>query len=260
MNSCNIRARFIAQVLILTALILGGTTLHASDLAKEKRWAEQIEEALLDGEMVYLNDGTNDFLSIDTPAENTIKPSTSAGIILLHGTGAHPDWPQVIYPLRTQLSEAGWRSLSLQLPILDNQASGADYDAIMPEAAPRILAGIEYFKKSGIKQMIIIAHSFGTLMSGDALLTPNNSVIGFIGIGMGSGTTQFLGKLDIPVLDLLGAEDLEGVIRSAPMRKRSASQNSNYAQFVVPNADHFFDGEEKQLLEIVLNWLRNTVK
>ena len=53
---------------------------------------------------------------------------------------------------------------------------------------------------------------------------------------------------------------LEGVIRSAPMRKRSASQNSNYAQFVVPNADHFFDGEEKQLLEIVLNWLRNTVK
>ena len=65
------KTRFIAQVLIFTVLILGGTTLHASDLAKEKRWAEQIEEALLDGEMVYLNDGTNDFLSIDTPALRT---------------------------------------------------------------------------------------------------------------------------------------------------------------------------------------------
>lgn len=55
----------------------------ASDLSKEKRWAEQIEDALLDGEPVTLNDGVNDFFAIDTTAEN---PNSTA-IILLHGIG-----------------------------------------------------------------------------------------------------------------------------------------------------------------------------
>ena len=41
----------------------------ASDLAKEKRWADQVVEAIMDGDAVWLNDGKSDFLGIYTEAD-----------------------------------------------------------------------------------------------------------------------------------------------------------------------------------------------
>ena len=46
----------------------------ASDLAKEKRWADQVVDALLDGEGVYLNDGRAEFLAIETGCIRTGRP------------------------------------------------------------------------------------------------------------------------------------------------------------------------------------------
>jgi hypothetical protein len=37
-------------------------------------------------------------------------------ILLLHGVDQHPDWPQVIKPLRTALPEGGWYTFSIMLP------------------------------------------------------------------------------------------------------------------------------------------------
>ena len=50
--------------ILFFALFLSSTALFASDLEKEKRWAEQISDSLFDGEAIELNDGTNDFLAI----------------------------------------------------------------------------------------------------------------------------------------------------------------------------------------------------
>ena len=77
----------------------------ASDLAKEKRWADQVVDALLDGEAVYLNDGRADFLAIET--ESTDAAQRKA-VIVMHGTGVHPNWPTVVSPLRVGLTESGW--------------------------------------------------------------------------------------------------------------------------------------------------------
>jgi len=144
-------------LLLFLILIIFSYTSPASDLPKEKRWAEQIEDALLDGEPVTLNDGINDFFAIDTTAEN---PNSTA-IILLHGIGVHPDWPQVINPLRVGLPEKGWRTLSLQLPVLPNDASAQDYQPLMKEVPGRIEAGIKYLQSNGSKKIIIVAHSMG---------------------------------------------------------------------------------------------------
>ncbi|MGK0271361.1 MAG: hypothetical protein ACI88H_002019 [Cocleimonas sp.] len=75
----------------------------ASDLDKEKRWAEQISDSLLDGEAIKLNNGTHEFLAIETQADD----ASELGVIILHGIGIHPDWPAVIQPLRVDLAEAG---------------------------------------------------------------------------------------------------------------------------------------------------------
>lgn len=241
------------SLLILMALAF--TTL-ASDLSKEKRWAEQIEDALLDGEPVTLNDGINDFFAIDTTAEN---PNSTA-IILLHGIGVHPDWPQVINPLRVGLPESGWRTLSMQLPVLPNDASAQDYQPLMKEVPGRIDAGIKYLQSNGSKKIIIVAHSMGAEMASYYLAQEESSVAGYIGIGMGPGNSHYLEKIRVPILDLYGGQDLPAVLESAIDRENAARANTNYTQRKLATADHFFDEQEAPLLEAVTTWLRTMSK
>jgi len=69
------------RLLIITLAVFSFTT-HASDLAKEKRWADQVVDAILDGDAVWLNDGTSEFLGIYTEAEE----DKSRAIIVMTGS------------------------------------------------------------------------------------------------------------------------------------------------------------------------------
>jgi pimeloyl-ACP methyl ester carboxylesterase len=245
-------ARIIQFSFIIIPLFLSTLAL-ASDQAKEKRWASQIEDTLMDGESLMLQAKTSSFYAL---YNKTQQPNDTA-IILLHGLGIHPDWPQVINPLRIALPEKGWTVLSLQLPILANGASGREYLALYKDVPERINAGISYLQQQGIKKVVLVAHSLGTEMAGYTLTqaNKNKAIVGFIGIGMGSDNIEYLSKITLPIMDLYGEEDLKGIIASAKNRMQAASGNKRYSQLRVSNADHFFDGEEKVLIKQVLNWL-----
>ncbi len=254
-----LKALFFVQLALL--VMLTPTLSHASDLAKEKRWAEQIEDSLFDGEPLYLKQGGSEFLSIYTPAESA-KP---LAVIVLHGLGAHPDWPQVIQPLRTELAAQGWSTLSLQLPVLPNDASFTDYQPILKDAAPRIAAGIGFLKDKGYKKVALVAHSLGTDMTGAFLTSASakgfkDEIAGYVAIGAGGGAAQYLGTLTIPVLDLYGEDDLPQVLKAADAKRKSAAGNTRYRQEAIEGADHFFDGKEQALVSTVANWLRQLDK
>jgi len=104
--------------LLYLLMVLFTCTAQASDLKKEQRWADQVIETILDGEEVWLNDGANDFLGIYTDAEE----DSNRAVIVMHGTGVHPDWQQVVQPLRVGLTESNWNTLSIQMPVLANEA------------------------------------------------------------------------------------------------------------------------------------------
>lgn len=234
--------------LLMSLFVFG---IQASDIAKEKRWAAQIEDSLLDGEAVYLNDGKTDFLAIDTPA----AVPGEAAVILLHGIGVHPDWPQVIHPLRVQLPEAGWRTLSLQLPVLPNEADSKDYQPLMGDVPARIEAGIAHLRADGVKTVYIVAHSLGAEMASYYLSRAKPQVTGYVGIGMGPRNARYMENIALPMLDLFGERDLAGVLESAPARAGAGQTNPAYTQRKIPAADHFFDGQEVALLEAVVQWL-----
>jgi pimeloyl-ACP methyl ester carboxylesterase len=237
---------------------------QASDLAKEKRWADQTVDSLIDGEAVWLQAGNTRFLGIYTAAEHP----TGRAALVIHGIGVHPNWPQVVYPLRTQLPADGWSTLALQMPVLPNEAKPADYAPLFDEVAPRIDAGIAFLEAHGAKEVVIVAHSLGAAMATHYLADHPGSVAAFVGIGMSGGAAdprmdnvQSLQRIHTPVLDLYGEHDLEPVVSSASARAAAAgkAENRAYTQAQAVGANHFFDGREDALVETVARWLDETV-
>lgn len=242
-------------------LLVAASFTQASDLAKEQRWAEQIVDAIFDGEPVTLKDSELEFLAIYAPSST--DNSTNAAIVV-HGLGVHPDWDQVIRPLRTTLPEHGWNTLSLQMPILANGVGGAEYAPLFSEVAGRINSGISYLLQHGVKRIVIIAHSLGAAMATYYLSTHKpDQVVGFVGIGMSSSSTPVmdnvtsLKSVNVPVLDLYGENDLGDVVASAEARKQALeSKKATFSkQKMVPGAGHFFDGKEQILIDEVMVWL-----
>jgi pimeloyl-ACP methyl ester carboxylesterase len=250
------------SILLLLAFVFS-STIYASDLAKEKRWADQVVDAILDGDAVWLNDGTSEFLGIYTEAAE----DKGRSVIVMHGTGIHPDWQQVIQPLRVGLTEHGWNTLSIQMPILPNEAEYREYAPLYDEVAPRINAAIEYLKGNGSKQIVLVGHSQGATMAAYYLSTSKQEVNGFGAIGIGAFSddprmdgVKSLQSINVPVLDLYGDDDLEPIMKSVDARAAAAKKagNSNYTQVELAGSNHFFDGKEDELVETVASWLEKT--
>ena len=252
------------KLLIILLFYLVTPVLHASDLAKEKRWADQIVDALITGDAEWLPVDNLKVLSIYTPSES--EPARGAAIIL-HGIGVHPDWPDVIHPLRTRLPEVGWATLSVQMPILPNEASGIDYLPLLAEVSPRIDAAIDFLQVQGINNIVIIAHSLGSVMSSYYLNTqPASKVRAFVGVSMTEiendsrmSNVAMLKNITIPLLDIYGSLDEAHVRNFAQQRQQSAESANNqaYQQVVITDANHFYNGKDDELLEVIQGWISN---
>jgi pimeloyl-ACP methyl ester carboxylesterase len=236
----------------------------ASDLAKEKRWSEQIVDSLLVGDAVDLKAGDTPFLGIFTAASNG---ATDRAAIILHGVGLHPDWPEVIYPLRSELPEHGWSTLSIQMPILANDAPMRDYLPLFDEVAPRLNAAISYLREQGSKTVVVIAHSLGASMAARFVAdNPKAGVNGLILISMSvieidakMNGALALESIKLPVLDIYGSRDLDNVLATRSERAKAAAGatgNSDYRQIEIEGGDHFFIGVEDTLVRRIYGWLK----
>lgn len=68
-------------------------------------------------QQLQLNGGNDAFLSLWQPAN---QAQSKGLVIILPGDGETADWPRAIGPLRRQLPDAGWSTLSLTLPDTPN--------------------------------------------------------------------------------------------------------------------------------------------
>lgn len=255
--------KFISTIVTLIALSFTFSA-NASDLAKEKRWADAIEDTLMDGEIIWLNDGSNEFLSIMTEAGEDQQRAA----IIMHGTGIHPDWKQVISPLRIGLTDHGWHTLSIQMPILPNDAEYPEYAPLYGEVAPRVNAAIKQLKEDGINKIVLIGHSQGSAMASYYLsknkTDASTEILGFVGISMPNLSddermkpTTSLKKITLPVLDIYGSDDLKSVLDNNEQRMAAGEKagNERYSQLVIKNAGHFFEGKEDELIRWVADWI-----
>lgn len=233
---------------------------HASDIAREQRLASEIVDAILDGEAAYLGAENQQFFAIYTEAET---PRGAA--IIMHGRGFHPDWTDVVHPLRVGLAEKGWNTLSIQMPVLAKEAKYYDYLEIMDEAFPRIEAAIEFLQARDNRKIVLIAHSCSVHMAMEWVAAGQmHDIDAFVGIGMGAVDYKQpmlkpfpLGRINVPVLDVFGEDEYPAVIKGAPERLAGIKKvgNSKSRQVTVPAANHYFTDKGKELLEVVSGWL-----
>ena len=239
-----------------------------SDQAKEKRWEAQIVPSLIVGEAVKLKANGVEFLGLY--AEND-SDKALGGVILIHGIGAHPAWPEVIEPLRMNLPESGWHTLSLQMPILKNEADGKDYPELFDEVPGRIQAGVDFLKSKGVNNIVIIGHSLGNTMATHYLANKSDPAVrAFIAVAFGPGYPQDprmdsysnFSKVKLPTLDIYGSGDFERNLKGVDQRRKAAKTagNKNFQQVKVEGANHFFSSMEDVLLQRVRGWLKKNAQ
>jgi alpha-beta hydrolase superfamily lysophospholipase len=244
----------------LSVLCLGGAVANEPDFAREVRLAEQIVDAILDGDPEWLEAGGREFLGIYTKSDDA-----RAGVVILHGRGFHPDWPDTVGPLRVGLVERGYSTLALQMPVLEKDAKYYDYLPLFEYAHARIEAGIDFLRGEGHDKIVLVAHSCGAHMAMDWIdAVGDGDIDAFAGLGMGATDYRQpmqqpfpLAAMKVPVLDLYGAEEYPAVIRMAPERKQSmdAAGHPESRQVVLPGADHYFRGRGEPLVATVADWL-----
>ncbi len=191
------------------------------------------ENGIQNGKPVWIQSGEDKVFAIYTQETHG---NTQGGIILIHDLGNHPDWPDVIAPLRNRLPELGWSTLSLQMPVLAKNANLKEYGAVFDKVPAYIKAAIEYLRTQNIGNVVIIGHGLGAAMGATYLAEAGNrsksGVAGFIGISMSAPgnvdkrmhTPSLLEKITVPVFDIYGELDEASVLQSVEERAQAAKR------------------------------------
>ena len=224
---------------------------NAPDYAREKRWAEEITPALVVGDAVYLTQKSgHKFLAVYTPVTQS-----RAAVITVHGLGVHPDWG-LIGALRSGLSDAGYTTLSVQMPVLESGALAEAYPPLFPDAAERLQAAVAFLNAKGYRNIALASHSMGSTMSNFFLAnTPDPGVAAWVSIGINPATYTQQEKLRVPILDIYGERDFPQVLQRAAARATVLRTLKGSAQIEVAGADHYFAGSERELVQQVRQFL-----
>lgn len=237
------------RYLLLLVLLLTTTLAQAADYVREQKWADEVTPGIVVGDPVFLEQANaHKFLTLFTETKNA-----KAALIIVHGLGIHPDWG-LIGVLRSQLADHGYTTLSVQMPVLANEAAAEDYDATLPEAAERLQQAVDFLRAKGYKKIAIVSHSMGSRMTHFYLSGhPKAPIAAWVAIGMGSAASYAAMKM--PVLDLYGENDLPPVLNGARQRGQSLVGKAKSQQIVVPHVDHFFNDHDADLVRNVQGYL-----
>jgi pimeloyl-ACP methyl ester carboxylesterase len=242
--------RILAMVLLL---LLPPLAVAGADYAREKKWADEITPGIVVGDPVYLElRHGHKFLTVFAEARNPGKGAARMGLVIIHGSGVHPDW-NMIGTLRSQLAENGYSTLSIQMPVLANDAEQEAYQPLFPEAAERIAVAVDFLRARGYKKVGIVSHSMGSAMSRMYVVNNPDKLVAWASLGIGHGYSY--SGIRIPVLDLYGENDLPPVLNLAKKRAASLSANGKSRQVKVPKSDHFYNSHEAEMVKSVKNFL-----
>jgi dienelactone hydrolase len=247
-------------VFVLCMTHFSGQLCWASDEKRETEFAESINKTLAIGKAVWLESEGKKFLGLYTTTE---KVDSKGAVIILHDMGGHPDQRQLIYGLRVFLPEHSWTTLALQMPLRETGVENEEYYALIPEAAARIQAGINYARSNGAENIVLVGYGLGGLMAAYVLSEQATDIKALVTISLPvpatenktAQTLEFIKKVSIPMLDIYGALDVPDVTKSARDRRLAAKENEAYRQIKINDEGHAYLHDEGLLVKRIYSWL-----
>lgn len=231
----------------------GGALAQAQDYAREARWLEQTLATLVDGEAVRIaQKNGHRFLALYIAATAGREPR--GAVIIAHGRGWAPDY-DLYGALRLQLAEAGYATLSIQMPVLESTAKIGDYLPTFADADERFSLAAQWLRAKGYAKVAIVSHSLGATMANHYLIRDRDRIVkAWVFIGIINGLEDMF-RIDIPVLDVFGGDDWDVTRVGADERRAQIARVPGSSQVVVPGARHFFEGRHEELTRVITGFL-----
>jgi alpha/beta superfamily hydrolase len=234
----------------------GGAAAQNADYAREQRWADEVVPQLVVGEAVRLQAQGRSFLALHTTGAGGGSAGRPA-LLLVHGIGVHPDHG-VIGELRTRLADAGYTTLSIQMPVLAKEvADGSAYAVTFEESAARIAAGERWLRGQGARRVVLVSHSLGSRMANVYFeRTPGAPFGAWVCMGIG-GRIGAMSDNRLPILELRGEQDLAAVRHpdSVAARRLTLTSHPGSLQREIAGADHHYAGRERELAAAIEGFL-----
>ena len=226
----------------------------AQDYEREKRWADDIVPALMVGDAVWLQQKNgHKFLGLFIDE----KEKSKGALIIAHGRGWSPDF-ELYGTLRTRLADAGWTTLSIQMPVLPSTAILGLYVPLYPDARERFQLAVDFLKARGYRNIAIVSHSLGATMANQYLIrTDDTSVRAWVSISILQGMQEMY-RIRIPVLDVFASDDWSTNVYGAPERAALLKDHPGSYQVMIPRAKHFYEDREDELVKVVDAFLEKT--
>ena len=243
------------RLLIVLGLLTCTALASAQDYERESRLAEQTLATLVVGDPVQIEqkDGHR-FLALYTRAARE-----RGAIVIAHGRGWSPDY-DLYGDLRTQLAEAGYSTLSIQMPVLPGTAKLGDYLPIFPDADERLSLAIKWLRTNGAPKVAIVSHSLGATMANHYLInTSDPDVDAWVFLSIINGLEDMF-RIKIPVLDVFGSVDWDVTRFGADERKAQIARIAGSRQVMVAGAEHFYEGKREELTALIVEFLDRVFK
>ncbi|HFE38355.1 MAG TPA: DUF3530 family protein [Gammaproteobacteria bacterium] len=285
-HSAKSRHLTLGLLLLVAPWVLIPTTTQATNYHIEHQYSQLLQNSVDAENIVWLNAG----LPLKTLGLFQKAQGKRLGtVIILPDLNQHPDWPQITHPLRIKLSNYGWDTLSIQMPIKETNASLSQLENIYQIAAARITAAMAYLRKKRAENIIVLAlrHSANIAIRYLAENLTTREIRAIISISAFDSSwinsSPLLQKITIPFLDIIAQNDQPAVLRAAPKRlvsahfsglkqrspprtSRSAKVNQLaknktgnlfYRQVVINGANPQFSNPPSTLIKTIRGWLKS---
>jgi len=163
----------------------------------------------------------------------------------------HPDYG-LIGELRARLADAGYTTLSIQMPVLAADAPAARYPVLFWEADARFAGAVSYLWRKGQRRVVLLSHSMGSRMANHYVgAHPQVPLAGWISLSISSGDFAPIKRIKFPVFDVYAENDFDAVLQGAQKRAAVLKRMRGSSQAMVFATDHFFAKKEKELVSLI---------